>query len=498
MESMEGRNSDGNSASVRDTEGDGPITTNRRTKAAFLWRNLRSNVGLKGGIWQEMSGSVGDIGTFLPILLALSLVNGVNFGTTLIFTGIYNLITGGLFGVPMPVQPMKSIAAVAITEGDPLTVPQIMAAGITTAAVLLFLGATGLMTLVQRLVPLSLVRGIQLSQGISFGLTAVKYVVKDYNLKTSKGSSDRGWTGSDGLLLAFSAFFFVILFTGAGGSNSYGEGNGNQSTNSVKQDATVKNEEDPESANVSPIKETTISTGLQLRARTLTLIPTALIIFIVGVIIAIARDTKVFRGWVFGPSAIHTVHISAHDWRTGFVRAAVPQIPLSIFNSVIAVCKLSKDLFPDKKFVTPAHVSVSVGLMNLVGCWFGAMPVCHGCGGLAGQYRFGARTGLSVVILGSVKLLVGLVFGSSLLRLLSNFPVGLLGVLLFFSGLELAMACRDMSTRMEAFVMLVVTFVALGTSNLTKGFVIGLMVWAGVKINQLFIEARWPRREDFA
>lgn len=449
---------------------------------------------------------MGDIGTFLPILLAMALVNGLNFGTTLIFTGIYNLITGALFGVPMPVQPMKSIAAVAITQGNPLTVPQIMAAGITTSSLLLFLGATGLMTLVQRLVPLSLVRGIQLSQGISFGLTAVKYIVKNQNLKTSKATSNRHWTGSDGLLLALSASFFVVLVTGAGTSTLTKPSDPNKRAKSDDVFPTAKGqdleaapgEDFPATATVGEgAQEKNMQSGLRTRARVLAMVPTALIIFVVGVVIAIVKDTSVFKGWVFGPSRMHVVHISRHDWKTGFVRAAVPQIPLSIFNSVIAVCTLSRDLFPEKRFVTPRHVSMSVGLMNLVGCWFGAMPVCHGCGGLAGQVRFGARTGLSVAILGAVKLVVGLVLGSSLLRLLAHFPIGLLGVLLFFSGIELAIACRDQNTRLDAFMMLIVTFVSLGTSNLTKGFVIGLMVWVAVKINQLFAEARLPRRDDF-
>lgn len=79
-------------------------------------------------------------------------------------------------------------------------------------------------------------------------------------------------------------------------------------------------------------------------------------------------------------------------------------------NSVIAVCKLSGDLFPERE-ASAMHVSVSAGLMNFVGCWFGAMPCCRGAGGLAGQYRFGGRSGASVVFLGIAKLVFALVFG---------------------------------------------------------------------------------------
>jgi hypothetical protein len=76
--------------------------------------------------------------------------------------------------------------------------------------------------------------------------------------------------------------------------------------------------------------------------------------------------------------------------------------------------------------------------MNLIGGWFGAMPVCHGSGGLAAQYRFGARSGASNVILGLFKIIVGLLFGESIVALLREYPKGLLGVMVIAAGLELA------------------------------------------------------------
>lgn len=134
------------------------------------WRNSfpthpwTTSLRLKTSFWSELGGSVGDLGTYIPIVIALTLVSHLDLGTTLIFTALYNIITGLLFGIPMPVQPMKSIAAVAISESPPLTLPQIAAAGISTASVLLFLGATGLMSFLYRFIPLPVVRGVQLSQ----------------------------------------------------------------------------------------------------------------------------------------------------------------------------------------------------------------------------------------------------------------------------------------------------------------------------------------------
>jgi hypothetical protein len=66
------------------------------------------------------------------------------------------------------------------------------------------------------------------------------------------------------------------------------------------------------------------------------------------------------------------------------------------------------------------------------------MPVCHGSGGLAAQYRFGAKSGASVIILGLFKIILGLVFGESLAVLLRQYPKSLLGVMVLAAGLELA------------------------------------------------------------
>jgi len=88
---------------------------------------------------------LGGLGTIIPNVIALTLVNGLDLGTALTFTGVYNIITGLFFRVPMPVRPMKAIAAVTIIEGKHLTIAEIMAAGICTAGTLLGLGVPGLM-----------------------------------------------------------------------------------------------------------------------------------------------------------------------------------------------------------------------------------------------------------------------------------------------------------------------------------------------------------------
>src|SRR5438105_7997299 len=88
----------------------------------------------------EIAGSLGDLGTFLPLLVGMTAQNGLDFASALFFAGAFNVITGLTFAIPMAVQPMKAIAAVALTEG--LTVPQILAAGASVSAAVLLLGVT--------------------------------------------------------------------------------------------------------------------------------------------------------------------------------------------------------------------------------------------------------------------------------------------------------------------------------------------------------------------
>ncbi|PIA65172.1 hypothetical protein AQUCO_00100572v1 [Aquilegia coerulea] len=411
---------------------------------------VKTNLVLKSK-WSELNGAMGDLGTFIPIVLALTLAKDLNLGTTLIFTGIYNILTGVMYGVPMPVQPMKSIAAVAIASSD-FNLPEIMAAGICTGGILFLLGITGLMKFVYKLIPLSVVRGIQLAQGLSFALSAVKYVRKVQNFSKGKSLGERPWLGLDGLVLALFCACLIVVISGAG----------------EETEDELSNESRP-------------TRGTRLR-KILFSLPSAIIVFMLGVALAIIRKPDAVKHMHFGPSSIQIMKISSQAWKKGFIKGTIPQLPLSVLNSVIGVCKLSSDLFPEKNYSSATSVSVTVGMMNMVGCWFGALPCCHGAGGLAGQYKFGGRSGACVAVLGAAKLVLGIILGSSLVMILTQFPVGLLGVLLLFAGLELAMTSRDMNSKKESFVMLVCVAVSLVGSSAALGFGCGIVAHLLLKL----------------
>lgn len=419
--------------------------------ANFIFQKLKSNLAVSSK-WAELNGAMGDLGTYIPIVLALTLARNLNLGTTLIFTGIYNIITGAIYGVPMPVQPMKSIAAEALSDAD-FAVPEIMAAGILTGGVLMVLGITGLMQLVYKLIPLCVVRGIQLAQGLSFALTAVKYIRKIQDLPKSKSVGNREWLGLDGLVLALLCVCFIVIVNGAGEDHH----------------------------NVRDCDDARNRTSRERLRKIVFSLPSAFLVFLLGVILAFIRKPEAVNEIKFGPSSFEVVRISKQAWKQGFIKGTIPQLPLSILNSVIAVCKLTSDLFPEKEF-SATSVSVTVGLMNLVGTWFGAMPCCHGAGGLAGQYKFGGRSGGCVALVGAAKLVLGLVVGSSIAQIVNQFPVGILGVLLLFAGIELAMAARDMNSKEESFVMLICTAVSLVGSSAALGFLCGMVVFVILKL----------------
>ena len=155
--------------------------------------------------WREAGGSLGDLGTFIPLLVGLTAECGLDVGTTLVFTGLYNLATALAFDVPMPLQPMKTIAAVAMTD-PPMDVPQIVAAGGFVALVVLVLGCTGLMERFNAVTPFGVVRGMQL--GLGMLLCAKGWTLAVWTDGTRQ--SMRGLWGPDGMALGALALAFVL------------------------------------------------------------------------------------------------------------------------------------------------------------------------------------------------------------------------------------------------------------------------------------------------
>jgi SulP family sulfate permease len=127
-----------------------------------------------------------------------------------------------------------------------------------------------------------------------------------------------------------------------------------------------------------------------------------------------------------------------------------------------------------------------MALANLTSFLLGGMPLCHGAGGLAAHYRFGARTAGSNLMIGSLILIMGLFFGAHALSLVYLVPMAVLGVLLVFAGGQLALTVIDMKTRKDLFVALLILGITLA-SNLAAGFIVGIAVAYALKSDKLTI-----------
>ena len=115
----------------------------------------------------EISGSLGDLGTFLPDVVALA-NNPLGAypapAAFIFFNGVWNVASGFAFDLPLPIQPMHTVVAVALTEG--LTYAQIVAAGVWLGGAFFVLAVTGLIGALKRAMPLAIVRGLQLGLGL--------------------------------------------------------------------------------------------------------------------------------------------------------------------------------------------------------------------------------------------------------------------------------------------------------------------------------------------
>ena len=164
--------------------------------------------------------------------------------------------------------------------------------------------------------------------------------------------------------------------------------------------------------------------------------------------------------------------ISWNQFWVGAVLLALPQIPLTLGNAVIAIKEENSRLFPHGP-VTEGKVAVSTGIMNIFSGAVGGIPMCHGAGGMAAHVAFGARTGGSVVIVGSILLLLALFFSGSVEALFQLFPAAVLGVILFIAGVQLALGGSMMPSDRSGRVIVLAT-AALCMWNVAAGFLIGI------------------------
>jgi len=478
----------------------------------------------------ELSGSLGDLGTFIPLTVALARERKIALAPALFWAGISNFITGYAWDVPMCVQPMKSIAAVALTDvaagtsggaaSSGLDAQSVTTAGILTGGAVLLLGVTNLMEVVNWIVPLTVVCGLQIGVGLRLaskgiqdvqklpwgggydciGVAIVCALLSMFWLRDNENGTMKKKEGGEAKSSSLETTTSMVAGTAANSAigssddssgvddNTMEMGRLNNAAHQLLETASALQPHSPKSAtaqnvhgrsnNFSALSAPSPTQGSQPQSRNnpslfgkilsraccclnpfpKTPHPVGIYLFLIGCIFAAITLATAGpdSGYdlpleFFGaPVVINALKgVTLLNWRQGFLQGTLPQLPLTTLNSVISVCCLAHTLYPEKRHaslvqkqrtdavVTRREVAVSVGLMNLILCPLGSMPNCHGAGGLAGQHRFGARHGTSVVVLGSFKIFLAVFLGGSALTMLDALPVAVLGIMLVIAGLEL-------------------------------------------------------------
>jgi MFS superfamily sulfate permease-like transporter len=208
-------------------------------------------------------------------------------------------------------------------------------------------------------------------------------------------------------------------------------------------------------------------------------VPAMLVLLAIGVALALMEQPGLLRELgalqpEFRIPALSWGTLSIGDLWTGFILLALPQLPLTFGNAYLSITEENNRLFPDRP-VSGRFVAYSTGLMNLGSSLLGGIPMCHGAGGMAGHVQFGARTGGSSIILGSILLCAGLFLSSSIGTVFRMFPQSVLGVILFMAGLQLALGSRDAGAeKADRFVVLATAAFAIW--NVGVAVLFGILV----------------------
>jgi sulfate permease, SulP family len=212
-----------------------------------------------------------------------------------------------------------------------------------------------------------------------------------------------------------------------------------------------------------------IAAALLLRRRQITLV--FLLIAVVAMVLAFHGSLR------FGPSAVHTPHLSWAAFSAAAVALVLPQFPLSFANSCLATADTARAYFGDTaERVRPGRLAITLGLANLFAGSISGMPVCHGAGGMTAHRSFGARSGGAPIMLGSMLLVIALTIGATLTAALAGFPVPILAGLLAVAGVLHIMLLKDLRGPWHWALALAVGITGF-LSNLTVALVGALVIW---------------------
>ncbi len=376
----------------------------------------------------EFAGSLGDLGTLLPLSVGMILINNLSPSGIFLGVGLFYILSGIYFKVTTPVEPMKVISAYAIATG--ISASQIQASCLWVFILLIIIGSTGLINVIRRYVPKSVIRGVQLSTGLLLLSQGVRLMLGTSSFQIIQNAAEPS------LMIQHFGFLPVGLVLG-------------------------------------PILGLLALFLLDNKR-----LPAAIVIIGFGILVGLVLGNH--EGWNhleigFNPPLLLPYGLpTVNDFSFALLILILPQIPMTIGNAVVANVDLASQYFPKEcNRVTGKALCISMAIANLGSFLIGGMPMCHGAGGLASRYRFGARTAGSNLIIGGFFLMIALLFGDQLLPIINILPFSVLGVLLVFAGIQLALTVIDIQTRKELFVVVLIVGITLA-SNLAAGFLTGI------------------------
>ncbi|MDY6790872.1 MAG: putative sulfate/molybdate transporter [Thermodesulfobacteriota bacterium] len=377
----------------------------------------------------EFSGSLGDLGTLLPIAIGMIVLNGLNVTNVMVTVGLFYVIAGIYFKVPVPVQPMKVIGAYAIAVG--LTPAQIISASLWMGICVLFMGTTGLIHIIGKYTPKSTIRGVQLGVGIILMTKGLGFMIQpDPNLAVQ-------FLGpvSTGIILGIIGTAITLLF--------------------------LENRKIPAAVIV-------ISAGILL-----------------GLLIGKPVEFSKLKIGFYVPMPFPYGMPAWTDLMWVIPALVLPQLPMTIGNAILSNTDLMHEYFGQRAHrATYRSIANSQGIADVISFIWGGIPMCHGAGGLAANYRFGARTAGANIMIGSIFVLLGILLGNNAIVILNLLPMSILGVLLVFAGAQLALMIRDLSEKKDLFVALVMLGITL-TVNLVAAFIAGIFIAHVVKSEKI-------------
>lgn len=369
----------------------------------------------------EFAGAFGDLPLLFPLLSAYVVVCHINPVPALIILGLACLGCGIYYQLPIPVQPLKVFAAIAIAQK--LSPQVVFAGGLLMGIIFLTLSFSPfLLKRLTKVFPVPVVLGVQFSIGLLLFRVASELI---FTRTLSFPGEWKVFLNPDLLLVATGGL--ILLF---------------------------------------------FSKHQQIPAA-------LLVIILLGVCATLAfgspflppyLQSKGYPGPFFLPSLA--------DFKKASWLLVVPQVPLTLGNSLVATVDAARFYFgPKAKRVTLRNLSFSLGFLNILSGLFGGIPICHGSNGLTAHYRFGARSGRATVILGLIFLSSVFLFGDGIKTLFNLVPFSLFGVLLFYVAFQHALLARRVVGWKEAFVVLAIGLTTLITGNLAGAALVGIVVY---------------------